>query len=76
MRFKLKNGIPQALISCHTDDVADYMIERHIPAALTRRLLHELPNVVGLSPEGLPGIGPESERDVCEVFLIQHKGST
>ena len=33
MRYKLDNGIPQEMVSCHTGRVDGYMIEGHVPAA-------------------------------------------
>ncbi len=56
------------------------MIEGHVPPADIRRLLDERPDAVGLAvpgmPYGSPGMGPESERESYEVFLIQRDGST
>lgn len=79
-RFKLENGIPQDMISCHTGRVEGYMIEGHVPAADIRRLMQERPDAVGLSvpgmPYGSPGMGPEGEREAYEVFLIRRNGST
>jgi hypothetical protein len=79
-RYKLDNGIPQAMISCHTGTVDSYMIEGHVPPADIRRLLEERPDAVGLAvpgmPYGSPGMGPESERETYEVFLIRRDGST
>jgi hypothetical protein len=80
MCYKLDNGIPQEMVSCHTGRVDGYMIEGHVPAADIRRLLEERPDAVGLAvpgmPYGSPGMGPESERDAYDVFLIQRDGST
>ena len=74
MRYKSDNGIPQEMVSCHTGQVEGYMIEGHVPAAAER------PNAVGLAvpgmPYGSPGMGPESEREAYDVFLILHDGST
>jgi len=79
MRYKLDNGIPQEMVSCHTGRVDGYMIEGHVPAADIRRLLVERPDAVGLAvpgmPYGSPGMGPESEREAYDVFLIQRDGS-
>jgi hypothetical protein len=79
MRFKLDNGIPQEMVSCHTGRIEGYMIEGHVSAADIRRLLAERPNAVGLAvpgmPYGSPGMGPESEREAYDVFLIQRDGS-
>ncbi|MGX1199360.1 DUF411 domain-containing protein [Parvibaculum sp. MBR-TMA-1.3b-4.2] len=56
------------------------MIEGHVPVADIRRLLEERPDAVGLAvpgmPYGSPGMGPESEREAYEVFLIRRDGST
>jgi hypothetical protein len=80
MRYKFENGIPQKMVSCHTGRVDGYMIEGHVPAADIRRLLEERPDAAGLAvpgmPYGSPGMGPESERDAYDVFLIHHDGRT
>jgi hypothetical protein len=80
MRHKAENGIPQAMISCHTARVEGYMIEGHVPAADIRRLLATRPEAVGLAvpgmPYGSPGMGPESRREAYDVFLIRRDGST
>ncbi len=79
MRYKSENGIPQEMISCHTARVEGYMIEGHVPIADIRRLLYKRPDSVGLAvpgmPYGSPGMGPESEREAYEVFLINRDGS-
>lgn len=78
-RYKLDNGIAQAMSSCHTARVGGYMIEGHVPAADIRRLLDDRPDAVGLAvpgmPVGSPGMGPESEREAYDVFLIRRDGS-
>ena len=80
MRYKLENGIPQEMASCHTGSIEGYMIEGHVPVADIRRLLEERPEAVGLAvpgmPYGSPGMGPESEREAYEVLLIRRDGST
>jgi hypothetical protein len=80
MRYKLENGIPQKMVSCHTGRIDGYMIEGHVPVADIRRLLEERPEAVGLAvpgmPYGSPGMGPESEREAYDVFLIRRDGST
>lgn len=56
-----------------------YVLEGHVPAADIRRLLEERPDAVGLAvpgmPYGSPGMGPESQREAYEVFLIRRDGS-
>jgi hypothetical protein len=80
MRYKLDNGIPQEMVSCHTGRVDGYMIEGHVPAADIRRLLAERLDAVGLAvpgmPYGSPGMGPEDQREAYDVFLIRRDGST
>ena len=72
-RYKIDNGIPQDMVSCHTGRIDGYMIEGHVPVADIRRLLDERPDAVGLAvpdmPFGSPGMGPESEREAYDVFL-------
>ncbi|GAA6162204.1 DUF411 domain-containing protein [Ruegeria sp. HU-ET01832] len=78
--YKTANGIPEGMMSCHTGRVEGYMIEGHVPPADIRRLLGERPDAVGLSvpgmPFGSPGMGPESEREAFDVFLIRKDGTT
>lgn len=79
-RYKLDNGIPQEMVSCHTGRIDGYMIEGHVPVADIRRLLDLRHDAVGLAvpgmPYGSPGMGPETEREAYEVFLIRRDGST
>jgi hypothetical protein len=76
--FKRQQGIPGALVSCHTATVGGYTIEGHVPAADIRRLLADAPDAIGLAvpgmPYGSPGMGPETEREAYEVFLIGRDG--
>lgn len=78
--YKVASGIPEAMASCHTARVDGYMVEGHVPVADIRRLLAERPDAVGLAapgmPWGSPGMGPESERDAYDVFLIGRDGSS
>lgn len=79
-RYKIDNGIPQGMGSCHTGKIAGYVIEGHVPPADIRRLLQERPDAIGLAvpgmPYGSPGMGPKTEREAYEVFLIRRDGST
>jgi len=79
-RYKLDNGIPQEIASCHTGRIAGYMIDGHVPPADIRRLLEERPDAIGLAvpgmPYGSPGMGSETEREAYEVFLIRRDGAT
>jgi hypothetical protein len=79
MTYKAEVGVPQRMISCHTGMIDGYVLEGHVPAADIRRLLEERPDAVGLAvpgmPYGSPGMGPESQREAYEVFLIRRDGS-
>ncbi len=79
-RFKRARGIPEAMVSCHTAEVGGYLVEGHVPPADLRRLLDEKPEALGLAvpgmPWGSPGMGPETEREAYDVFLIARDGST
>jgi hypothetical protein len=76
-------GIPMALGSCHTGEIAGYAVEGHVPAREIQRLLKEKPRgVAGLAvpgmPVGSPGMdGPEygSRRDPYDVLLVRKDGS-
>lgn len=80
VRFKLDNGVPQRMVSCHTALIDGYVIEGHVPAADISRLLEERPEAVGLAvpkmPLGSPGMDQGSRRDAYDVFLIYEDGST
>ena len=62
-------GVAHDLASCHTAEIAGYVIEGHVPAALIDRLLNERPPARGLAapgmPQGSPGMsGVPEEYDV------------
>lgn len=80
MRFKLDNGVPPRMVSCHTAKIEGYVIEGHVPAADIHRLLEERPDAIGLAvpemPLGSPGMDFETTREAYDVFLIRNDGST
>lgn len=80
IRFKLDNGVPQRMVSCHTGLIDGYVIEGHVPADDIRRLLSEKPDAVGLAvpgmPLGSPGMDQSRWREAYDVFLINNDGST
>ncbi len=74
-RVKARLGVPQDLASCHTAEVAGYVVEGHVPADAIKRLLAERPKAKGLSvpgmPVGSPGMEVEgSPPDIYEVVLF------
>lgn len=78
-RYKRINRVPAEMASCHTATIDGYVIEGHVPVADIRRLLAERPDALGLAvpgmPYGSPGMGPESEREAFDVFLLNKDGS-
>lgn len=80
IRYKMDNGIPPKMASCHTAQIDGYLIEGHVPPADIRRLLADRPDARGLAvpgmPYGSPGMGPESQREAYDVHLILRDGTT
>lgn len=58
--IKAKLGVPEALYSCHTAKIDDYLVEGHVPEAAVAKLLAERPALKGIAlpgmPEGSPGM--------------------
>ena len=74
---RAKLGVPDALGSCHTGQVAGYLIEGHVPADDIHRLLRERPNAAGLAVPGMARGSPGMEADVADpydVLLFQLNG--
>lgn len=76
-------GVPANLASCHTAEVAGYVVEGHVPAREIQRLLKEKPDALGLAvpsmPIGSPGMdGPEygGRKDAYQVLLMTKDGGT
>jgi hypothetical protein len=60
--IKTRLGIPADLHACHTAQVAQYVLEGHVPAVAVEYLLHEKPeNVTGLAVPGMPVGSPGME---------------
>ncbi len=60
-RLKAQLGVPQRLASCHTAEIAGYVIEGHVPPAEIQRLLREKPRARGLAVPGMPVNSPGME---------------
>nr|WP_315494348.1 DUF411 domain-containing protein [uncultured Rhodoferax sp.] len=76
-------GIPEALGSCHTAEVAGYAIEGHVPAKDIQRLLREKPKALGLAVPGMPVGSPgmdgaiyQGRKDPYDVLLVAKGGAT
>lgn len=76
--LKQQSGISEDMASCHTARVGNYLLEGHVPPALVHQLLQEAPEALGLAvpgmPMGSPGMGPESEREAYDVYLMYSDG--
>ncbi|APZ97857.1 metal-binding protein [Sphingopyxis sp. QXT-31] len=73
---KDKQGVPDALRSCHTVLVGGYVIEGHVPAREIARLLKEKPKgVKGLAVAGMPTGSPGMEyRNIREAYKVMTFG--
>ena len=63
-RINRQHGMPEAMDSCHTTLIGNYVVEGHVPVDVIQRLLTERPNLIGISlpgmPPGTPGMdGPK-----------------
>jgi len=75
--IKKQFEVPYELESCHTMEVAEYVIEGHIPEAAIQKLLTEKPDIKGIGmagmPSGSPGMpGPKNGEFV--IYEITHEG--
>ncbi|GAM98982.1 copG protein [alpha proteobacterium U9-1i] len=61
---KQRLRVPSDLVSCHTAEVAGFVIEGHVPAEDVLRLLRDRPHgVIGLAVPGMPLGSPGMEQD-------------
>jgi hypothetical protein len=68
--IKQRLQVPADLISCHTAEVAGYVIEGHVPAVAIQRLLSERPQATGLAVPGMPTGSPGMEGGVPETYEV------
>ena len=80
MAVKQKLGVPNALASCHTTRVGNYVVEGHVPAADIKRLLAQKPKARGIAvagmPMGSPGMEHGDHRQPYLTMLIGLDGKT
>lgn len=67
---KKRLGVPDDLASCHTAEVANYIIEGHVPADALRRLLAEKPAARGLAVPGMPVGSPGMQGGAPEPYEV------
>ncbi len=68
--IKERLGVPADLISCHTAEVAGYVVEGHVPAGAIQRLLAEKPLARGLAVPGMPSGSPGMEGAAPETYEV------
>jgi hypothetical protein len=68
--IKKKYGVPQQFEGCHTIDIAGYVVEGHVPAAVIDRLMRERPAIRGISLPGMPDGSPGMSGTKKEPFTI------
>ena len=80
MALKKRLGVPDALASCHTTKVGNYVVEGHVPAADIKRLLAQKPKARGIAvagmPMGAPGMEHGDHRQPYSTMLIGTDGKT
>jgi hypothetical protein len=67
---KARLGVPAELASCHTAEVAGYVVEGHVPASAIMRLLREKPKAIGLAVPGMPVGSPGMEGAPAEDYDV------
>lgn len=74
--IKRAQGVPEALWSCHTARIGDYVLEGHVPPADVRRLLAVRPTSIGLAVPGMPAAAPGMDMggEAYEVILFGPAG--
>jgi hypothetical protein len=67
---KTRLGVPADLAGCHTAQVAEYLIEGHVPAVALKRFLNEKPNATGLAVPGMPVGSPGMEGGTPQPYEV------
>lgn len=71
-------GMPDKLASCHTAQVAGYVVEGHVPAQDIKKLIANKPKALGIAIPGMPPGSPgmESPKPLpFNTLLVQADGS-
>jgi hypothetical protein len=64
--LKGKLGVPSSAMSCHTAELASYVLEGHVPVPAIDKLLSEKPAIRGLAVPGMPVGSPGMEVEGME----------
>jgi len=65
-----RKRVPEAMRSCHTALIGQYLVEGHVPADVVRRLLTEKPKVAGIAAPGMPMGSPGMEGPNAQPYTI------
>lgn len=68
--LKDRLGVPADLISCHTGEIAGYVVEGHVPVRAILQLLAEKPKAAGLAVAGMPTGSPGMEGGTPEAYDV------
>jgi hypothetical protein len=68
---KTELGVPPEEQSCHTNEVAGYVVEGHVPTEAIEVLLAEAPDVDGISLVGMPSGSPGMPGEQTEPFVVR-----
>jgi hypothetical protein len=63
-------GVPDDQRSCHTNEVAGYVVEGHVPVEAIAALLDEAPDVAGIALAGMPAGSPGMPGEQTEPFVV------
>ncbi|NBS35177.1 MAG: DUF411 domain-containing protein [Methylocystaceae bacterium] len=67
---KSRLGVSEKMQSCHTSEIAGYIVEGHVPAQAIKQLLQERPKVSGIAAPGMPSGSPGMEMGAPEVYTL------
>lgn len=78
MALKVRLGLQEDQVSCHTARIDGYVIEGHVPAQDVKRLLEERPEALGLAvpgmPLGSPGMDFGDGSEPYDTLLVGENG--
>ena len=76
--IRQKYNLPSDLTSCHTSEVAGYLVEGHTPVADMKHLIGQKPDIAGISvpgmPIGSPGMKVGDRKESFNVFAFKKDG--
>lgn len=68
--IKAMHDVPANLQSCHTAEIAGYVVEGHVPAAPIKAMLAKSPEIAGIAVPGMPAGSPGMESPSPEPFAV------